>query len=365
MKRGMSGVILTIIMIALVLVATTIVWGVVSNILTQQANSVSGTSFGIDLDIEKYQITDDGLSVTLVRGSGKGDLAGVAFVTTLNGKSTTTKVEANLDELGTETFILPGVYSVDSISLAPIVETDSGIEETKNVIETKNVDSTKLTINYLSQVGNLVSWWKFEGNANDEVGSNDGVLIGGMSCDSEGKFGQSCSFDGINDYVNLANPASLKITGSKTYSAWFRTDSEAPNAGFDQVIFGHRYNQDSDCQGINAGLAYTNLLRANICDSLRQAKYVTMRITPLEFDRWYHMALVHDNSAQTWKMYLDGVLVSTRTGVSGTAYSTISFKIGAYNGGVAFFDGQIDEPMIFNKALSDEEVQALANLNLS
>ncbi|TKJ17491.1 hypothetical protein CEE44_03070 [Candidatus Woesearchaeota archaeon B3_Woes] len=72
----------------------------------------------------------------------------------------------------------------------------------------------------------LVSYWSFNGSANDDQGSNDGSVSGATlvnSCIS----GQAYSFDGSNDYINAGKDSSLPSTGVITVSAWINfTDSQ-------------------------------------------------------------------------------------------------------------------------------------------
>src|SRR6266404_464664 len=65
----------------------------------------------------------------------------------------------------------------------------------------------------------LVSWWKGEGNANDSVGSNNGVLQGGTTF-APGKVGQAFNFNGTSAFVQVADAASLRFTNAVTVEAW-------------------------------------------------------------------------------------------------------------------------------------------------
>jgi len=74
----------------------------------------------------------------------------------------------------------------------------------------------------------LVGWWKFDGNANDSAGINNGTLIGGPSFVA-GKIGSNAlSFDGVDDGVDVAGTTAYANTGSPfTMSAWYYLDSSA------------------------------------------------------------------------------------------------------------------------------------------
>src|SRR5207245_815668 len=56
----------------------------------------------------------------------------------------------------------------------------------------------------------LVSWWRGQGNALDETGSNHGTLAGNTSF-GPGRVGQAFVLDGNGDGVSLGNPTHLQV----------------------------------------------------------------------------------------------------------------------------------------------------------
>ena len=71
-KKGLSGIVVAIIMIALVLVAAGILWAIIGNLLTRQSKSLTAADLctGIIIDIEKveWEGNDNGIvNVTLRR----------------------------------------------------------------------------------------------------------------------------------------------------------------------------------------------------------------------------------------------------------------------------------------------------------
>ncbi|MCL5127394.1 LamG-like jellyroll fold domain-containing protein [Algibacter sp. L4_22] len=97
----------------------------------------------------------------------------------------------------------------------------------------------------------------------------------------------------------------------------------------------------------------------------------------LDNDIWYHVAGVFDSSSQTIKLYLNGELLNTVTDSdlnseilstfdNGTphTYANRDFVIGRYptntsTAGNAHFHGNIDEVRVFNRALSEEQLQQM------
>ena len=52
-----------------------------------------------------------------------------------------------------------------------------------------------------------------------------GTLTNGATWTTAGKYGNALSLDGVNDFVDLGNPAALQMTGSMTISAWIYATS--------------------------------------------------------------------------------------------------------------------------------------------
>jgi hypothetical protein len=64
-------------------------------------------------------------------------------------------------------------------------------------------------------------------------GNGNGGTIAGATWTTAGKYGNALTFNGASTYVDLGNPASLRLTGSITLSAWV---FETANVGDDAQI---------------------------------------------------------------------------------------------------------------------------------
>ena len=79
----------------------------------------------------------------------------------------------------------------------------------------------------------------------------------------------------------------------------------------------------------------------------------------IEENRWYHIVATYDGALK--RIYINGILDANTMDTSG-AISTNSRKvsIGAYDGSwKAHFKGKIDEVIIFDRALTTEEVRSI------
>ncbi len=86
-----------------------------------------------------------------------------------------------------------------------------------------------------AQSSGLVAAYSFnEGTgatAADVSGNGIAGTISGATWTTAGKYGNALSFNGVNSYVDLGNPASLTLTGSMTWSAWIYAVADPPDDG--------------------------------------------------------------------------------------------------------------------------------------
>ena len=73
----------------------------------------------------------------------------------------------------------------------------------------------------------LVGWWPFNGNANDESGNGNHGLVKGASLaeDRCKRRNAAYEFNGIDNFIEVANSESLSNVESITMSAWVLLDS--------------------------------------------------------------------------------------------------------------------------------------------
>src|SRR5262249_36769691 len=210
-----------------------------------------------------------------------------------------------------------------------------------------------------SFASDLVAYWKFdEGNGttiSDASGNgNTGTLVNGPQW-TNGVSGKALYFDGIASNVAVLNSTSLDLPNSFTFSAWVNpavaqsnfTAAISKNSSSDHVYFLYATSGGSYCGGTGFPLAGANI--AGSQDIVCSASGVPL-------NTWSHLTSTYDGS--TLRFYVNGSLSQSVT-ASGTIESgTGTFQIGASQWG-EYFNGLIDEVRIYNRALSDTEIQAI------
>ena len=216
-----------------------------------------------------------------------------------------------------------------------------------------------------AQTTGLVAAYSFnEGTGTtvtDLSGNNLTGTIVGASWSTQGKYGNALSFNGTSNYVDLGNPTALKLTGSMTIEAWIKAAANPPNDG--QIVAksnnasGWQFKTSPDTGPHTFGIAVGS------SSSAQTQRYSN---TVRSLNTWYHVAGVYDNTARILNIYVNGVLDSgTLLGTVPSAQfnSTVNVNIGRRTGGY-YFNGIIDEIRIYNRALSQAEIQTDMNTPL-
>src|SRR4029077_10013224 len=78
---------------------------------------------------------------------------------------------------------------------------------------------------------------------------------------------------------------------------------------------------------------------------------------PVPTSAWTHVALSYDGATAT--LYRDGAAVDSQSIAGSISDSGADFTIGGRSGGDLNFNGLIDEVEVFNRGLSQSEIQAI------
>ena len=208
---------------------------------------------------------------------------------------------------------------------------------------------------------NLVAFYSFNGNAEDQTSNaNHGTVYGATpTTDRWGNENGAYAFDGTDDYILCTTEVGPFGNASRTISFWAKTDVNPGSSQQNAVLSygGNIYNSGSrfeinlnaKCLGVGVDVS---------------GFYLTKSFDNSDND-WHHYVVVFDNSVSN-KMsdisfYSDGQLLSTNCSYKGDVYvNTLNqqkLNIGRLFTGDRYFKGSIDDIKIFDKALTDGEVQ--------
>lgn len=207
---------------------------------------------------------------------------------------------------------------------------------------------------------NLVGWWTMdktkpplENTVWDlDYGNNNGTAKDDNSSNVDGNtppqstigmFENALDFDGIDDYVDCGNSSSLDVSGNQiTLSAWI-------------------YSRDISIEGgiIDKGYGVYELIQyanGKILFRLRENNFFTSHF--VSENSWYHVVATYDGNKVS--LYMNGVesySTSWSDNIPSSSHpvyigTEVTFKQNAFN-------GIIDEPKIYDRALSRTEIESL------
>jgi hypothetical protein len=181
---------------------------------------------------------------------------------------------------------------------------------------------------------------------------NNGNLVNGPTW-VDGKFGKALSFDGSDDWVYMSE---MKIAPlSYTISAWiFRRG--VGSTCCDVIVAKDGRTPGTGSWVIHFSVDPSNRLRLHNYNTNGQSQIFSTNTITL--NSWYHVAVIYDASSQTARFCINGNCEAP------VSHSPINggfdqpWVIGTGDPAEKF-NGIIDEVRIYNRALSDVEIQAL------
>jgi len=197
----------------------------------------------------------------------------------------------------------------------------------------------------------LVAYYPFNGNANDESGNgNNGTVNGAtLTTDRNGNSNKAYSFSGNQQYIST--PINSEFTNQITISVWIKTNVNKDNSG----VFCSRNGSNGNGIWIFLdGRPYMMLSNGQgVGVSVEASSTVTN-------NSWHHILATFNGSVA--KIYIDGTFINQSTSVY-TIILQANFIIGydALLGYNRYFKGLIDDIRIYNRTLSDTEIQQLYN----
>jgi len=202
---------------------------------------------------------------------------------------------------------------------------------------------------YYGGVGTV--WKDMSGNG------NNGTLTNGPTFNSSN--GGSIVLDGVDDYVNITQNTLYRFVNTQPFSlsVWVRCTS---TSGFVSLI---AYSLAGDNRGYYLSIDL-NVLRTNSFlfdyydgNAFRGIQGTNNSVT---INSWINLvATSSSNSVNDMKVYQNGLLTSFTNRGTGTPntinYNSLSLQIGA-RGSSGYFKGNISQTLIYNRALTSQEV---------
>ncbi len=359
--RSQSEVITTVLLILLVIVAIVIVWNVVLPMINKAREGTDTGLITTNLAINSVKLyLTGGADIQVKRLAGEGNITALKFIFyKKNGDSSqVAKEKVSLNELDTKTFSFIADElkfnngDIASVSVVPMLGKNNGgeIKETETQIR-KDISGNRI----LDTPAGIMSWWKFDGNPTDSVGGNSGTCTTDCpttTADNKGNADMAYSFDGATQYIDLGNSAGMQGNAPFTISAWVNSNG----AGTQGIISRGTLSNSVREYFLSFTGGNTFSFQRNdgvIFNSLSTPSNKQINV-------WYNVVAWYDGS--NMKIFVNGneegnlpSLISV-TGTNQLDIGDVPESSRNY-----FFNGKIDNVMMYNRALSANEISALYN----
>jgi hypothetical protein len=218
-------------------------------------------------------------------------------------------------------------------------------------------DSLEVSVRDTSihQTGDLVAYYPFSGNANDESGfNNDGSVVGAvLVSDRFNNPNSAYLFDGINDKIEVQNSPSLNFQNACTINFW--------------MIVGEFF--EVEAHPLSHG-SWQNRWKVSITNkrirwTIRRTDEIVKDLdseTELVLDSLYNITVLYNGS--DIEIYINGKLDAFSTFSGFIKQTTINFMIGQVlpNDNQYNFKGILDDIRVYNYALSYSEIVNLYDI---
>jgi hypothetical protein len=213
------------------------------------------------------------------------------------------------------------------------------------------VDSETVTITVIPEPA---GYWKMDDDANNitvldtSSNANHGMAQQNTSViNTSGIIDGALSFNGIGDYIQIADSEPLSPTQEITVCGWFYFNDTTSNTG---LIWKHSYNY--------ALWTVSNTVRFAVWNASSEGSTAIFSTSVLGAG-WNFIAGVFDGTSSA--LYLNGTEEgSVGASITGPIRDNTGDLYIGYRPVQQYFDGKIDDVKIFDKALSEAQILQLA-----
>lgn len=213
----------------------------------------------------------------------------------------------------------------------------------------------------------LVAFYPFNGNANDESGNNNNGIIYGATL-TEDRFGNpesAYNFNGLNNYILVRNPVGLS-NSKYSFSLWlnisqlplthqcnFILELGYPNLQGHVIAINNQFTQTNPTSGWSVNSPNLSSSRINFQTG----------ILP-NINTWYHLTFIRNDTSVY--IYENGIIL--KHVLTNGEFASYPDPVNLYLGSRSlvwdnyFFNGIIDDIRVYNRVLTDSEINELVSL---
>lgn len=208
-------------------------------------------------------------------------------------------------------------------------------------------------------------------NETDRSGNSETLtadtFVAGSATVPSGYSGASRDWErGDNDHMKHADGGSTDLSGTAmSIACWVRIESFNSSDGSWNAI-ATKYSGTNDrtffLNAVTGTSTSVGELSIRFYNSSDTSSILSSTSNGISTATWYHVAATYDGSST--KLYVDGTEVASGSLSGNLDNSTSEFVVGGINSH-SYFDGLIDELIIFDRAITASEVQDLIDNGIS
>ena len=294
----------------------------------------------------------------------------------LGGSLSGTKLDNAIDALVLDNSTM-GFYTSQVFDAGVVVDWES-IRWVSNVAELPNAGMADPSVDMSGNVllfhldrdasyGETNSFvYDFSGRGHHGAASGAGVSIGAVG---SGKFRGGYTADNTDDagHIAVASSSDFNFATTNTdgfsFFTWFAKSGNCQSPDDDNEVIASRFGADHEINTWWLGCSANTYPNRLVLDFLPQSgnQAVIASTTAINDGQWHHGGWVYDPTAGEVRLYLDGELVASELTTPGPFTSANPLCIGAYDNNCDSYEfvGNLDEVVVFKRALTSSEVKKL------
>jgi len=202
----------------------------------------------------------------------------------------------------------------------------------------------------------LELYYTFSGNADDQIGSNNGNTssAGSLVTDRFSNSNAAYTYDGMSNYIYSTSDLTISGAAPRTLSIWLKSNTATPFDKMPAAIWGNYATPDTAFGiGTNAFSPYNVEGQFGAGSNLDSTQAM-----PTD---WEHWVLTYDGS---WlKIYRNGTIANSSSKTLNT--TTDQLHLGADPTHISnFWEGDLDDVRVYDRPLSPYEIQMLYDMEV-
>ncbi|MCO4814351.1 MAG: hypothetical protein KC454_06535 [Flavobacteriales bacterium] len=215
----------------------------------------------------------------------------------------------------------------------------------------------------------LIGWYPFNGNANDESGNGNDGTINSTSLELEKNSINNAvyHFNGVDDNISIDNTADFNFDNTDAFSiqAWIKSDLRgSPGMIISKIKHSAPYT------GYEVFTNSLGEIGVYVINDFDAKNYILLSTEekPLSDKKTHHVIVTYDGTSKASgiNIFVDGTLYKHKASsdnLTGSIKNSVSINIGSRNQECCYESALIDDVGFWNKVLSKTEINRLYTSN--